>query len=111
MPYTLEGTAMEGIPEPILGEGTTFVPLANVAQGLGGYANYDHDSKTALIELGDFKLAVQNENTTVDVSGQALELQAPPFIEEDLLWVPVRLFEKLGYNLTVDGDQISLASA
>lgn len=111
MPYTIEGTAMEDIPEPIFGEGTTFVPLANVAQALGGYSNFDSDSKTALIELGDYKFAVQNENPTVDVDGQSLELQAPPFIDSDIMWVPVRLFEKLGYNLAVDGDSISLESA
>lgn len=111
MPYTLEGTEMEGIPEPILGDGTTFVPLANVSQGLGGYSSFDHDSKTALIELGDFKLAVQSGNATVDVNGQALELQAEPFLEEDLMWVPVRLFEKLGYTMQVEGASISLASA
>ena len=111
MPYTIEGTEMDGIPEPILGQGTTFVPLANVAQALGGYANFDNDSKTALIELGDYKLAVQSDNSTVDVNGQALELQAPPFIEEDLMWIPVRLFEKLGYTMVVDGDNISLESA
>ena len=35
MPYKIEGIDIEGITEPVLGEGTTFVPLANVAQALG----------------------------------------------------------------------------
>ena len=52
MPYTLEGTIIDGIAEPILGDDTTFVPLANVAQALGGYANYDNESKIANIDLG-----------------------------------------------------------
>jgi len=29
-------------------------------------------------------------------------LQAAPFIEDGETWVPVRLFEKLGYALTAD---------
>jgi hypothetical protein len=111
MPYTLEGTGIDGIPEPILGEGTTFVPLANVAQALGGYATYDHESKIANIELGDYKLQVQADNPEVNVSGQLISLQASPFIDQDTMWVPVRLFQTLGYQMTVDGDQVSLASA
>jgi hypothetical protein len=111
MPYNLEGVGIDGIPEPILGEGTTFVPLANVAQALGGYANYDHESKIAHIELGDYQLDVQADNPEVNISGQLVSLQAAPFIDQDTMWVPVRLFQTLGYQMNVDGDSISLASA
>ncbi|MGC4042498.1 MAG: copper amine oxidase N-terminal domain-containing protein [Armatimonas sp.] len=111
MPYTIEGTGIDGIPEPILGEGTTFVPLANVSQALGGYANYDHESKIANIELGDYKVAVQADNPEVNISGQLVSLQAAPFIDQDTMWVPVRLFQTLGYTMNVDGDEVTLASA
>jgi len=110
MPYTLEGTGIDGIPEPILGEGTTFVPLANVSQALGGYANYDHESKIANIELGDHKLAIQADNPEVNISGQLVTLQAAPFIDQGVMWVPVPLFQTMGYELGLDGHQIDLAS-
>ena len=111
MPYTLEGTGIDGIPDPILGDDTTFVPLANVAQALGGYATYDHESKIANIELGDFKLAVQADNPEVNINGELVTLQASPFIDESAMWVPVRLFATLGYTMHVDGGHVSLASA
>jgi hypothetical protein len=110
MPYTIEGSAMDGMPEPIRGEGTTFVPLANVAQSLGGYADFDNTTKAAMIELGDYKLTIQNGNPMIDVNGQMLTLQAPPFIQDSMMWVPVRLFEALGYTMQVDGDHIQLSS-
>lgn len=111
MPYKIEGIEIEGITEPVLGEGTTFVPLANVSQALGGYADFDHAAKVAKIELGDYVILVQADNPIVDISGTPVELQAAPYIEVDTMFVPVRLFEKLGYTLSVDGSNISLESA
>ena len=106
MPYTIEGIEIEGIAEPILGEGTTFVPLTNVAQALGGYADFDHETKVAHITLGDYDFHVQADNPIVEINGTPVELQAAPFIEVDSMFVPVRLFEKLGFSMSVDGDQI-----
>ena len=111
MPYKIDGFDIEGITEPILGEGTTFVPLANVAQSLGGYADYDSALKVAKIKLGEYDLQVQADNPIVDINGMPLELQAAPFIDSDTIFVPVRLFEKLGYKMAVDGLHISLDAA
>lgn len=111
MPYQIEGIAIEGITEPVLGEGTTFVPLANVSQALGGYADFDHDTKVAKIELGAYVLQVQADNPIVDINGTPVELQAAPFIDVDTMFVPVRLFEKLGFKMSVDGASIALESA
>ena len=111
MPYTIEGIEMEGIADPFLGEGTTFVPLTNVAQSLGGYAEYDHETKVAQIKLGDIAFYVQADNPIVDINGTPVELQAAPFINVDSMFVPVRLFETLGYKMSVDGDHISLETA
>ena len=110
MPYQIEGIVIEGITEPVLGEGTTFVPLANVSQALGGYADFDHDTKVAKIELGAYVLHVQADNPIVDINGTPVELQAAPFIDVDTLFVPVRLFEKLGFKMSVDGASIALES-
>ena len=111
MPYKVDGIDIEGITEPVLGDGTTFVPLANVAQSLGGYADFDNNTKVAKIELGNYVLKIQADNPVVDVNGTSVELQAPPYIDADIMFVPVRLFEKLGYKMSVDGTDISLESA
>ena len=110
MPYKVDGIEIEDIAEPTLGEGTTFVPLANVAQSLGGYADFDHVAKVAKIELGAYVVLVQADNPIIDVNGTAVELQAAPYIDVDTMLVPVRLFEKLGYGLQVDGTSISLST-
>lgn len=110
MPYTIEGIEIEGIAEPILGEGTTFVPLTNVSQALGGYADYDHATKVAHIKLGETEFYVQADNPIVEINGAPVELQAAPFIDVDSMFVPVRLFEKLGFSMSVDGAHISLAT-
>jgi hypothetical protein len=111
MPYKIDGIVIDGIAEPVLGEGTTFVPLANVSQALGGYADFDHEAKVAKIELGAYVILVQADNPIIDINGTPVELQAAPYIEVDSMVVPVRLFEKLGYTLQVEGSTISLASA
>jgi hypothetical protein len=111
MPYKIEGIEIEGIAEPYLGEGTTFVPLANVSQALGGYADFDHETKVARIEIAGQVVSIQADNPIIDISGAAVELQAAPYIDVDSMFVPVRLFERLGFKLSVDGASIALESA
>jgi trimeric autotransporter adhesin len=109
MPYTIDGSVIE-IAEPVLTDGTTYVPVANVAQALGGLVNFDNATKVAQIEMGDKVIFVQAENITIDVNGTTHELQAAPFIAEGQMWVPVRFFEKLGITLNVDGSHVQLNS-
>jgi hypothetical protein len=109
MPYTIDGSSIE-IAEPVLTDGTTYVPLANVAQALGGYVDFDNSTKVAKIELGDKVILVKSESDSIDVNGTTHTLQAPVFIAENQMWVPVRLFEKLGIKLSVDGSHVELNS-
>ena len=109
MPYTIDGSVIE-IAEPLMTDGTTYVPLANVAQALGGYASFDNATKTAKIEMGDKVILVTSENPVIEVDGTPHTLQAPPFIGENQMWVPVRLFEQLGIKLSVMDGHVELNS-
>jgi trimeric autotransporter adhesin len=109
MPYTIDGSAID-IAEPVLTDGTTYVPLANVAQALGGYVDFDNSTKVAKVEMGSNVILVQSENSTIDINGTTHTLQAPPFIGENQMWVPVRLFEKLGVRLAVNDGHVTLDS-
>jgi hypothetical protein len=109
MPYTINGQP-QNFAEPKLIDGTTYVPLGNIVDTLGGYVTWDNYTKVASIELGDHKARVQSDSTTVEADGDQVELQAPPYIEGNALWVPVRFFQSaLKCNIAIDGDKIEIS--
>ena len=111
MPYTINGIEQD-LPAPVLGEGTTFVPLAGVVETLGGYVTYDALTKTANIELGEHKARVEADNAMVEADGQNITLQDSPYLENNTLYVPVRFFESsLGCKIDVHDDAISVSNA
>ena len=95
MAYTLNGIAQDegALPEPLAGDGVTFVPLAALVEMLGGYVTWDGATKTNSIELGTHKVTVTADNDSAESDGQAVALQAAPYLEENKMWVPVRFFE------------------
>ncbi|MGI8923839.1 MAG: copper amine oxidase N-terminal domain-containing protein [Fimbriimonadales bacterium] len=108
MPYTINGLE-QTIPNPQMKDGTTFVPLADVSDTLGGYVDFDHESKTANVELGAKKAKVTANDISVESGGATISLQAAPYIENDTMWVPVRFFQHVfDCELNVDGDNVSI---
>ena len=108
MPYTINGTP-QNFAGPSLMGGTTFVPLANVADAIGGMVEWDNLTKVASVELGDKKARVQADSTTAEINGNTTGLQDAPYIDSGTLWVPVRFFEQvLGCKLSVAGDNVTL---
>jgi phage baseplate assembly protein gpV len=108
MPYNINGIE-QTIPDPQMKDGTMFVPLADVSDTLGGYVDYDHESKTATVELGSSKARVTAADDSVEVDGQSVKLSAAPFIENDVMWVPVRFFQHAMHcDLKVDGESVTL---
>jgi hypothetical protein len=102
MPYTLNGSLVEGLGEPRLHEGTLWVPLRKIGENLGGSADYETTNRVPILYLNDHIVTLKPGDATIDLDGQPLTLQAAPFIEDGETWIPVRLFEKLGYTLTAD---------
>jgi hypothetical protein len=95
MPYTINGIAQDAgaLPEPTAGDGVTFVPLAAVAEMLGGFATWDNVAKTTSIELGDHKATVTADSDSVEADSQTITLQAQTYLVDSKVWVPVRFFE------------------
>lgn len=109
MAYTINGMNFD-FAVPMLIGGTTFVPLGNISDALGGFVEWDNMAKIATVELGSQKVRVQADNASVETPEGMKPLQAAPFIENATLWVPVRFFEQiLGCSLSVSGDDISIA--
>lgn len=108
MAYTINGNHYD-FATPMSKDGTTFVPIGNVSDALGGIVDWDNMAKIATVEMGDRKVRVQADNPSVETSQGKQDLQAAPFIENDTLWVPVRFYEQLfDVRLSVNGDDITL---
>lgn len=108
MPYKVNGMDVE-LAEPVLTDGTTFVPVADLANALGGYVDWNHEEKTARIEIGDKIGFVHNDNEIAEVGGAQVDLKAKPYIEEGVLWAPVRVFrDGFGIALSASGSAIEL---
>lgn len=111
MPYTINGTSRTDIPEPVLTDGTTYVPVGMISDLLGGYVTFDNMTKVATIELMGHKARLQADSTDVEVDGAMDSLQAAPYIDNNTMYVPVRFFSnQLGVSMSADGDNITLSS-
>jgi Copper amine oxidase N-terminal domain len=109
MPYMINGSSVELI-APTTTDGTTFVPVAGVAEALGGTVEWKHDAKTARVEIGGKVAFIQPDNANVSLDGAALDVKANPYLDGDTLMVPARLFrDGFGTSLSVDGDTVHIA--
>lgn len=106
MPYQVNGSAVE-LPGPVVTDGTTFVPCADLANALGGYAEWMHEAKTARIEIGDKVGFIKSGEGNAVVNGERFDLKADTYIDNDTLWVPVRMFrDAYGLKLDIAGDNV-----
>ncbi len=109
MPYNVNGLTVD-LPEPVLTDGTTFVPIADLANALGGYVDWDHEAKTARIEIGDKVGKVHNDDSIIEVNGSRVDMKAKPYIQDGVLWAPVRLLrDGYGLTLSVDADAVTVS--
>lgn len=109
MPYNVNGEAVS-LPEPVETSGTLFVPIADLVNALGGYADWNHEAKAARIEIGDKVGQVQNDNSMVEVNGVQTDMKAKPYIKDSVLWAPVRLLrDAYGMTLSVDGLNVNVS--
>lgn len=103
MPYMLDGEVLEMASEPLLQNGTLWVPLRKLGNALGGNADWIAPNQVAVLYLNEQTVTITIGDKTADVDGEQFELQAAPFVEDGETWVPVRLFERgLGYTLSAD---------
>jgi len=114
MPYSIDGTPVEGAHEPRLKSGTLWVPLRQVSEALGASVDWDPANQVAIVYLGSDMATLKMGDATVDWNGEKRELQEAPYVEEGEAWVPVRFFEQtLGYKLNVglENSQVDFTTA
>jgi hypothetical protein len=103
MPYSIDGQSIQISDEPQLRDGTLWVPLRALGEELGAKVDYEASNRVALVYHGDNIITVSIGQQSVDLNGQAHQLQAAPYVENGETWVPVRFFSNvLGFNLDAD---------
>lgn len=112
MPYALQGQSASISQEPRVEMGRTYVPLDEITGQLGGSTTWDNETKTATATIGQWAATVRMADANVDVNGTAVQLNAPPFVEDGVMWVPAQFFNQaFGYKVDVNAGekQVSIA--
>lgn len=111
MPYMIQGRPANISTEPFLHNSKHYVPMREIVEELSGSVTFDNDAKMAVATIGQWAARVQNGDTNVDVSGTPVTLSAPPFVEDDVFFVPFDFFKTAyGYNVTLDGDTMNIVN-
>ncbi len=101
MPYILNGQPA-AVAEPNLKDGTMWVPLRALSEALGGNADWDPDNRVAIVYLGANIATLKIGDATADVNGEKSQLQEAPYLEDGETWVPVRFFNLVGQQISVN---------
>ena len=109
MPYVLNNESRPISAEPQVFDNKHYVPLAEIAESLGGMVEWNHDNKTASATIGQWTARVQEGNPTVDVNGTQVNLSAPPKIENNIVWVPWDFFrDAYGYKASMENGTLNV---
>lgn len=92
--------------QPIINNNTILVPLRLIMNGLHAQVHYSNDSKQITLKLQDSIVTLTANNTKAFVNGQAVDLQQPPILHENITFVPLRFLSE-SFGATVNWDNNS----
>ncbi|MFD0714309.1 stalk domain-containing protein [Paenibacillus sp. GCM10027626] len=78
----VNGKDVNGTNKPIVKNGTTFLPMRDIAGVLGANLKWDNKSQTATIIAGDKTVAFTIGAKTMKVNGQSVPLETPAYLEK-----------------------------
>lgn len=103
---------IEGQPTSIetrLQGGSTYVPVLDTAQALGGDVKWDNANKVATVSIGRWTAVVSMAAEDAEVNGAQVTFSGPTLVEHNRMWVPVRFFEAaFGYRIGVSGQDVNI---
>ncbi|MFV0502770.1 MAG: N-acetylmuramoyl-L-alanine amidase [Lachnospirales bacterium] len=88
---------------PVVIEDRVLVPIREVFEPLGATVEWVADGEYAIVSYNNIVVATQVGNSTMDVSGTGVTLDAPPLIINDKIMVPVRAISE-GIGMEVQWD-------
>ncbi len=94
----INGEVVEVETPYIAGVGVTLVPMRVISEAFGAEVNWDGDTKTVTVVLGDKTIVVTIDSKTATVNGEEMALEeAPELTENGFTMIPLRFIsEQLG---------------
>ncbi|WP_176717300.1 LysM peptidoglycan-binding domain-containing protein [Vulcanibacillus modesticaldus] len=98
----INGQVKEIVPEPMIIDGTTYIPIRAIANSLGATVWWNESSNTVGINRDDIKIAFVIGSNTARVNGNKITI-SPAKIMNGTTYVPIRFIsETFGYNVNWD---------
>lgn len=90
---------------PIIVNERTMLPIRFIAEELGATVGWDEVTRTVTVKFEEKEIIIVIGESTASVNGEAIELDAPAFIENSRTYLPIRfLMENLGADVQWDGE-------
>lgn len=80
--------------QPLVLNGTTFVPIRNFCDALGAEVGYENETQRVTIKNGDDVISFVAGSADIDVNGQTKTLTSATFITDARTMVPARLISE-----------------
>ncbi|WNR45430.1 copper amine oxidase N-terminal domain-containing protein [Paenibacillus roseipurpureus] len=98
---TIDDKSMMMDTAPFMWEGSTYVPLRFLAEGIGAKVTWDQATQTAWVKAGNDTLTFWIGKNEMEVNGMKKEIGAPVVLKDGRTQVPLRFItELLGWDVT-----------
>ncbi|MBP3361524.1 MAG: chitobiase/beta-hexosaminidase C-terminal domain-containing protein [Clostridia bacterium] len=97
---------------PMIRNDRTLVPVRFVSENFGAKVDWNQSDSAVTVTKGDLKINMTVNSNTMYVNGESVNLDAPPVIEKDRTFIPLRvLAEALGKNVFWDSRGLIVISS
>ena len=101
----IDGEKFDSDKQAFITAGTTYVPLDEISECLGGSYSWDADTDTATVTVGDEEFTVERNSLYFPVKGRAISANKIYVGSDGVLMVPVRAICKVfGAAVAWDGE-------
>lgn len=110
VPYVyLNGTKLCFANQPVIIDGTTFMPLRFLLECAGAEITWNEETSSADIEYLGKNITITKDSDTVFIDGEQITLNTPARIIDDRMMIPLRFIsEGLGFNVNWDANTRSV---
>lgn len=110
VPYVyLNGTKLCFANQPVIIDGTTFMPLRFLLECAGAEITWNEETSSADIEYLGKNITITKDSGTVFIDGEQITLNTPARIIDDRMMIPLRFIsEGLGFNVNWDANTRSV---
>ncbi|MDO4301012.1 MAG: flavodoxin [Clostridia bacterium] len=91
---------------PVIISDRTFIPVRALIENIGGNADWDNETKTAVLTYGDDEIKLTVDSNTAYYNNISAELDASPVIVNGRTMLPVRFIAE-GFGFAADWDSES----